>query len=524
MENLLDENKKQKLRKKIEGLDLTANDFMDNVQNIVNEVVAENADVFGEKKAVETLSEAVSATTQVMNNARADLTQDDLDLLGDSDTANNIMQVLKNYNADEERDDLESQGLSDQQEIVVTVGNMTQEIVAILAEVINQKQKELAEAITTKNQLKEDVKRREDLRKSQIKFRKVRDASKDLKGKQGKALHEATGRAVDDLQRKINELADKTKKDDGTELSETDVDKEIKAIEAQQVKLEALLTKLKDAQRIKAINDKAQEKLDGVKAQKQYQNNLAEVKGKVDPLVVQIRQGMNFEDLNRIAAELKQLAMGNPLAKQYMEDNKVAGVKISKIEEIAWVEGLRANYFSLVQEMKYTEADESIKKSIAFINGTRDTLKELGIDENQILPMMTEDAMVANLRSNVQWIDTKSTGGVFKKDEKTPAQMQAACYVPGYRRAYEAVKGFLIRPWVLAKNYNNLVDACGDKAVHPSWKVPDSETDTSRAFRMLQQNGAQPQSQGAPAAVTPPDVKGQKLAGQQNQGDDEPEL
>ncbi len=396
--SILEEEKLNQLAQRFTELDFKDTNIVEKVEEIVNDVLKDNADKIGTVTQTTTIDEAFEEEKQGFEELQK--LQDDgvLDYIANKDLKNVLEANAKDGIKDEEAEklSLEEAGYVAEALKEAKPEDILAEIFKKLEEVIEEKKKAIDKKIEKNEAMRSKVEKREELKIARAKVNNLYQKTQNYKGTEGKNLNQNVGAAVADLDMQLVKLTRETSRD-GVEITDAMLDEENKKFEEEKKGLDDLLNKIKESYKNK---DNENIKLDLIEKQ-------------IDDVTDGITTNMKFEDFYSKTKDLYAIYEQNKNTDGVLElfRNKMITLKkedargletevqlnVGSITDagIGRMNVVRASYMNYTSKSDKTEEDrKEIQEEIGRYKRYKEVFETICGDGKEVAPLMTEQEYI----------------------------------------------------------------------------------------------------------------------------------
>ena len=446
MSILTDEIKKE-LKEKINGLDINAIRFQEEVEVIIDQIIEENKEKFGSYIVQKTVDEALEEEKAGFQELQQLKQEGVWDNIKDVDLKNRLKQKAKDGIADEisEKISLEKAGFLKEPQKQLSVEDIIEEILNQLEEVMDEKKKKIDDEIAKKEDMIKKVNEREKLRVSRAKVSNLHQKTKTFKGEEGKNLNKDIESAIVDLDKQIEDLVLETTLEDG-ELQSEDLKREKEMLIEKKNKLVDAVNMMKEKyseDKIKKDGDiKNYRNLNYNKAKRETLVKPSVIKNRISMIINRINFGIETDKLIEQSQKIREIyenCIKAGYTKEEMKEilNSVTVLSVEKnsqeeeittldLVEIGKVNEIRKKYIEETSKSDITEEDkEVIEKCKIKFEKLSEKIFQIS-NGAEPLPLQTVEEYIKELRELK--VKASNVEKKFVRPFKKSAILESICY------------------------------------------------------------------------------------------------
>ena len=219
--------------------------FENAIEKIANSLYEENEELIGSKSEKKSVEELLAEEKEGFNDLKDIQAEGMLALLQDTDLRSKLAHLAEGIKDEEkEKKSIEEAGI---EQTGITVNDITIQILDFICNELKARYDLIAqEYMYKKNNLLNDVRKREKLVSARSRFINLQAQSESYRGSKGKELNQCLGEAVQDIDEQIDFLINETVDEKGNLLEEDQVDDYLKNLEERVKILGKTLESLKE--------------------------------------------------------------------------------------------------------------------------------------------------------------------------------------------------------------------------------------------------------------------------------------
>lgn len=429
---ILEEEKLNQLTEKLTELDFRDSNIVGKVEEIISDVLKDNADKIGTVTETTTIDEALAEEKEGFEELQKLQEEGILEYIENKDLKNELEANAKDGIKDEEAEklSLEEAGYVTEALKSVKPEDILEEVFKKLEEVIQEKKKAIDKKIEENEAMRPKIEEREKLKVARAKVNNLYQKTQNYKGTEGKNLNQNVIAAVTDLDMQLERLSKETTRD-GVEMTDAMLDEENKKFEEEKNSLDDLLSKIRESYEKK---DKENLKLDLIEKQIDDITNgitanmkIADLRSKAEALYTVYEQNKNTDGI----LELFQNKMITIKKEDARGIEKEVQLTVSSITDAGRGEIMNAIRACYLENTSKTQKTEEDKQKIEFAKrkykNCKETLETICGNNVEVQPLMTEQEYIAEFNHMEEYAGKVGLFG-FGKNANIIAQKMQTMY------------------------------------------------------------------------------------------------